>query len=249
MSAKQEEELPTLEQLLNANPRKRVRPKTKPTLVTDEGNIVGSASVHLSPSDPNWRGSGSQYVRVLDQLDEGGPRVISSYDPGGLAIMAEILPGKTEPLLLAQLDEIEDWSDYAAVALDVAKQQSSNISLQDRIAELAEEKFENGSKLTFDIYARAAREAEADAAKKISAPTQSALAKPKPAQPSAIAALRKRIEAAFRADAARIAERAKVIELEAEPEQTKTATAAPEPQSAAELLEPISKLLAAVDPI
>jgi hypothetical protein len=84
MSAKQDEgedELPTLEELLNANLRRRVRPKQKPTLVTDGGKIAGSASVHLHPSDPNWRGSASQYVRVLDRWDDDGPRVVWSYHP------------------------------------------------------------------------------------------------------------------------------------------------------------------------
>jgi hypothetical protein len=79
MSAK--EEPMTLEEILRANPRKKVRRKKKPRLVTDEGKIVGSASVHLSPSDPNWRGSGSQYVRVLDRFDDDGPGVVFSYDP------------------------------------------------------------------------------------------------------------------------------------------------------------------------
>ncbi len=72
MSAKQDEgdDLPTLEELLNANLRRRVRPKQKPTLVVDGDKIAGSATVHLSPSDPNWRGSNSQYVRVLDRWDD-----------------------------------------------------------------------------------------------------------------------------------------------------------------------------------
>ena len=46
-----------------------------------EGEIVGSARVHLSPSDPNWRGSNSQYVRVLDRFDDDGPDVEFSYHP------------------------------------------------------------------------------------------------------------------------------------------------------------------------
>jgi hypothetical protein len=81
MSAKQDEPRMTLEEILNANPRKKVRPKKKPRLVTDEGKIVGSASVHLSPSDPNWRGSNSQFVRVLDRFDDDGPHVVFSYHP------------------------------------------------------------------------------------------------------------------------------------------------------------------------
>jgi hypothetical protein len=81
MSAKQDEEPMTLEEILRANPRKKKKPKQKPTLVSEEGKIVGSAKVHLSPSDPNWRGSNSQYVRVLDRWDDGGPDVVFSYDP------------------------------------------------------------------------------------------------------------------------------------------------------------------------
>jgi hypothetical protein len=81
MSAKQDDDLPTWEELLNANPRKKRRPKKKPRLVTEDGEITGSATVHLSPSDPNWRGSQSQYVRVLDRWDDDGPDVVFSYDP------------------------------------------------------------------------------------------------------------------------------------------------------------------------
>jgi hypothetical protein len=87
MSAKQDEEYDeyreemTLEEIFRFRPRKRIRPKQKPTLVAEEGKIVGSAGVHLSPSDPNWRGSKSQYVRVLDRFDDDGPGVVFSYDP------------------------------------------------------------------------------------------------------------------------------------------------------------------------
>jgi hypothetical protein len=83
MSAKQdkEDDLPTLEELLNANLRRRVRPKQKPALVASEGKIAGSATVHLHPSDPNWRGSNSQYVRVLDRWEDDGPGVQWSYHP------------------------------------------------------------------------------------------------------------------------------------------------------------------------
>jgi hypothetical protein len=44
------------------------RSRTK--LVSDQGQIVGRAAVHLSPSDPNWRGSNSQYVIVREDLAE-----------------------------------------------------------------------------------------------------------------------------------------------------------------------------------
>lgn len=44
------------------------RSRTK--LVSDQGQIVGRAAVHLSPSDPNWRGSGSQYVLIREDLAE-----------------------------------------------------------------------------------------------------------------------------------------------------------------------------------
>jgi hypothetical protein len=71
--------------------------------------------------------------------------------------MAEILPA--EPLF-AQFDEIEDWSDYAALVVDVAKQHPGDLGLRDRIAALAEEKFDNVHKLVFDIFAGALAEAE-----------------------------------------------------------------------------------------
>jgi hypothetical protein len=38
----------------------------KPRLVADQGQIVGAAAVHLSPSDPNWR----QYVLIREGLAE-----------------------------------------------------------------------------------------------------------------------------------------------------------------------------------
>jgi hypothetical protein len=44
------------------------RSRTK--LVSDQGQIVGAAAVHLSPSDPNWRGSNSQYVIIREDLAE-----------------------------------------------------------------------------------------------------------------------------------------------------------------------------------
>lgn len=44
------------------------RSRTK--LVSDQGRIVGAAAVHLSPSDPNWRGSNSQYVIIREDLAE-----------------------------------------------------------------------------------------------------------------------------------------------------------------------------------
>lgn len=63
-------------------PMKRMRPKQKPTLVADGGRIVGSATVYLSPGDPNWRGSSSLYVKVLDRPedDPGDQRLRSARD-------------------------------------------------------------------------------------------------------------------------------------------------------------------------
>jgi hypothetical protein len=62
------------------------RPKAK--LVSDQGQIVGTAAVHLSPSDPNWRGSGSQYVIIREDLAEAQradreayPRYLREIDP------------------------------------------------------------------------------------------------------------------------------------------------------------------------
>jgi hypothetical protein len=71
-----------IQQILESlpTPKKRVR-LPKPKLVTDQGRIVGTATVYLSPGDPNWHGSNSVYVKVLDRLEDDGPNVISSYDP------------------------------------------------------------------------------------------------------------------------------------------------------------------------
>jgi hypothetical protein len=82
MSANQDEpKRMTIEEIIRANPRRKRKPKQKPREVTSDGKITGSATVHISPSDPNWRGSQSQYVRVLDRWDDGGPDVVFSYDP------------------------------------------------------------------------------------------------------------------------------------------------------------------------
>ena len=62
-------------------PRKRVWPKEKPKLVTDGGRIVGTAKVCVSPNDPNWRGSNSPYVLVLERSEEESSQAASSYDP------------------------------------------------------------------------------------------------------------------------------------------------------------------------
>jgi hypothetical protein len=88
MSADEKPRVPMpIEEILRLNLRKRIRPKQKPTLVTErdeasaKAKIVGSATVHLSPSDPNWRGSDSQYVRILDRWDDDGPGIEWSYNP------------------------------------------------------------------------------------------------------------------------------------------------------------------------
>jgi hypothetical protein len=61
-------------QLLEGLARKRARAEAakrpKARLVSDQGQIVGTAAVHLSPSDPNWRGSNSQYVLIREDLAE-----------------------------------------------------------------------------------------------------------------------------------------------------------------------------------
>jgi hypothetical protein len=85
MSANQDEpKQMTIEEIMRLNlpyKGKKKKPKQKPREVTSDGKITGSATVHLSPSDPNWRGSDSQYVRVLDRWDDDGPDVVFSYDP------------------------------------------------------------------------------------------------------------------------------------------------------------------------
>jgi hypothetical protein len=115
--------------------------------------------------------------------------------------MTELRTDLGDGELLAQLGEIEDWSDYAARVLEAAKQQPSNVALRDWIAKQAEEDFINGSKSVFGIFARAAREAEVEARaeeitaalnaveaetdpKIFSASPQPAAAKPAEAQPS-----------------------------------------------------------------
>jgi hypothetical protein len=61
-------------QLMEGLAKKRARaeaakqPKAK--LVSDQRRLVGAAVVHLSPSDPNWRGSSSQYVIIREDLAE-----------------------------------------------------------------------------------------------------------------------------------------------------------------------------------
>lgn len=44
------------------------QPKVK--VVTDQGRIVGKRAVDLHPNDPNWRGSGSRYVVIREDLAE-----------------------------------------------------------------------------------------------------------------------------------------------------------------------------------
>src|SRR5262249_5879103 len=63
-------------QLREGLARKRAREaeaearRSRTKLVSDRGQIVGKAAVHLSPSDPNWRGSNSQYVIIHEDLAE-----------------------------------------------------------------------------------------------------------------------------------------------------------------------------------
>jgi hypothetical protein len=61
-------------QLLEGLAKKRAKEEAarqrRPKLVADQGEIVGRAAVHLSPSDPNWRGSNSQYVIIREDLAE-----------------------------------------------------------------------------------------------------------------------------------------------------------------------------------
>jgi len=71
------------------------RSRTK--LVSDKGQIVGKAAVHLSPSDPNWRGSNSQYVIIREDLAEAQRadreayrRYLRELDPCGQALYGPI---------------------------------------------------------------------------------------------------------------------------------------------------------------
>jgi hypothetical protein len=76
--------------------------------------------------------------------------------------MAENLKTESAESSLAQFNEIEEWPDFVTLTLDTAKQHPENHRLRDQIAEIAEEGFANGGrKFVLDIFAQAAREAEA----------------------------------------------------------------------------------------
>jgi hypothetical protein len=68
--------------------------------------------------------------------------------------MVEILKPETQETdaLLAQFNEIEEWSDYVALTLETAKRWPNNLTLRDQIAEDAEEGFIDGRKLVLKIY-------------------------------------------------------------------------------------------------
>ena len=66
-----------------------VRPPAKPErpekLVADEevdGRRVRTQTVYVSPKDPNWRGSNSVVVKVLERPDDWDRQcVVSEYHP------------------------------------------------------------------------------------------------------------------------------------------------------------------------
>jgi hypothetical protein len=72
-----------------------MRSRTK--LVADKGHIVDKAAVHLSPSDPNWHGSNSQYVIIREDLAEAQRadreayrRYLRELDPNRLGLYGPI---------------------------------------------------------------------------------------------------------------------------------------------------------------
>src|SRR6516162_1428824 len=73
---------------------------------------------------------------------------------GGRVIMAEIIQ-KSENDLLTQLADVEEWKEFAARAIKLADENSSNIELRHHIRELAQEKFDDGASLIDDLFQRA----------------------------------------------------------------------------------------------
>jgi hypothetical protein len=68
--------------------------------------------------------------------------------------MAEIIQ-KSENDLLTQLADVEEWKEFAARAIKLADENSSNIELRHHIRELAQEKFDDGASLIDDLFQRA----------------------------------------------------------------------------------------------
>jgi hypothetical protein len=81
-------------EIRTATAAKRARAqRPKPKLVVDQDRVVGAAAVHLSPADPNWRGSGSEYVIINERLAlvqraerEAYQRYLRELDPCGLGL-------------------------------------------------------------------------------------------------------------------------------------------------------------------
>jgi hypothetical protein len=64
----------------------RRRPKPRPEAIAGQAPAADdrrerTRTVYVSPADPNWRGSESVVVRVLDRIDEPASLVVSGYDP------------------------------------------------------------------------------------------------------------------------------------------------------------------------
>lgn len=73
-----------------AEPIPRAKPKTKPAPIFREvvddvaaqNRRVRMQTVRLDPNDPNWRGSNSVVVKVLERPDDWDrPCVVSEYNP------------------------------------------------------------------------------------------------------------------------------------------------------------------------
>jgi hypothetical protein len=76
------------ERLAGPIPRAKPRPKREPLFreVADDAAArnrrVRTQTVRLNPNDPNWRGSHSVVVRVLERPDDWDrPCVVSEYNP------------------------------------------------------------------------------------------------------------------------------------------------------------------------
>jgi hypothetical protein len=76
------------ERLAGPIPRAKPKPKPEPLFreVADDAAAqnrrVRTQTVRLNPNDPNWRGSNSVVVKVLERPDDWDrPYVVSEYNP------------------------------------------------------------------------------------------------------------------------------------------------------------------------
>jgi hypothetical protein len=65
--------------------------------------------------------------------------------------MAEIIQ-KSQNDFLAQLADVEEWKEFAALVLKLALENPSNVELEHHIRELAQEKFDDDGSLIDDLF-------------------------------------------------------------------------------------------------